>query len=447
MKQSSNLKEFMYYTIMNVIGMTGLSCYILADTFFVSKGLGANGLTALNLAIPVYSFVHGSGLMIGMGGATKYAIFKGQQSRKNAERVFTNAVFTGAVMMAVFFLVGMFFSGQIASLLGADQTVFAMTRTYLKVILLFAPAFILNDIMICFVRNDGNPKLSMIAMLTGSFSNIILDYLFIFPMKMGILGAVLATGLAPVISLCILSVHFMKKQNQFYFIKTPVSLDLVKATVQIGFPSLITEVASGLVMIVFNMIILNIQGNVGVAAYGVIANLSLVVTAIYTGIAQGMQPLTSRAYGHGDTKTIRQIFRYGVLTMLVISIVIYGFTFGMAEPIVEIFNSGHNGKMHEIATTGLKLYFIAIPFMGFNIVSAMLFSSTEKAVSAQVVSLSRGIAISIPMAFLLSQAAGLYGVWMTIPITEGIVAILAVAFYGRGFGRRSHTGKQSQSIL
>lgn len=423
----------MYYTVMNVIGMTGLSCYILADTFFVSKGLGANGLTALNLAIPVYSFVHGSGLMIGMGGATKYAIFKGQQSRKNAERVFTNAVFTGAVMMAVFFLAGIFLSGQIASLLGADQTVFAMTKTYLKVILLFAPAFILNDIMICFVRNDGNPKLSMIAMLTGSFSNIILDYLFIFPMKMGILGAVLATGLAPVISLCILSVHFMKKQNQFYLIKTPVSLDLVKATVQIGFPSLITEVASGIVMIVFNMIILNIQGNVGVAAYGVIANLSLVVTAIYTGIAQGMQPLTSRAYGHGDTKTIRQIFRYGVLTMLVISIVIYGFTFGMAEPIVEIFNSGHNVKMHEIATTGLKLYFIAIPFMGFNIVSAMLFSSTEKVLSAQVVSLSRGIVISIPMAFLLSQAAGLYGVWLTIPITEGVVTVLAVAFFGRGF--------------
>ena len=423
----------MYYTVMNVIGMTGLSCYILADTFFISKGLGANGLTALNLAIPVYSFVHGSGLMIGMGGATKYAIFKGQKSKKNAEKVFTNALFTGAVMMAVFFLAGIFLSGQIASLLGADQTVFAMTRTYLKVILLFAPAFILNDIMICFVRNDGNPKLSMIAMLTGSFSNILLDYLFIFPMKMGILGAVLATGLAPVISLCILSVHFMKKQNQFYFIKTPVSLDLVKATVQLGFPSLITEVASGLVMIVFNMIILNIQGNVGVAAYGVIANLSLVVTAIYTGIAQGMQPLTSRAYGHGDTKTIRQIFRYGVLTMLVISIVIYGFTFGMAEPIVEIFNSGHNGKMHEIATTGLRLYFIAIPFMGFNIVSAMLFSSTEKALSAQVVSLSRGIAISIPMAFLLSQAAGLYGVWMTIPITEGIVAVLAGVFFGRGF--------------
>ena len=80
MEKTSSLKEFFYYVIMNVIGMIGLSCYILADTFFVSKGLGTNGLTALNLAIPIYSFVHGSGLMLGMGGATRYSIFRGKKS-------------------------------------------------------------------------------------------------------------------------------------------------------------------------------------------------------------------------------------------------------------------------------------------------------------------------------------------------------------------------------
>lgn len=76
-----------------------------------------------------------------------------------------------------------------------------------------------NDTLICFVRNDGNPKLSMIGMLTGSFSNIILDYIFIFPLKMGIFGAVLATGLAPVISLIILPKHWLTKQNQFHFVR------------------------------------------------------------------------------------------------------------------------------------------------------------------------------------------------------------------------------------
>ena len=89
MEEKKLLKEFFQYVALNICGMIGLSCYILADTFFVSKGLGANGLTALNLAIPIYSFVHGSGLMLGMGGATKYSIYMGQGNLRHDQNIFT----------------------------------------------------------------------------------------------------------------------------------------------------------------------------------------------------------------------------------------------------------------------------------------------------------------------------------------------------------------------
>ena len=138
---------------------------------------------------------------------------------------------------------GFFLSGDITSLLGADRAVFSMTKTYLRVIMLFAPAFILNDICICFVRNDGNPRLSMFAMLTGSLSNIILDYLFIFPLDMGIFGAVLATGMAPVISMLVLSIHWLKGKNRFHLQKTGMSPELIFSILPLGFPSLITELA------------------------------------------------------------------------------------------------------------------------------------------------------------------------------------------------------------
>ena len=92
MKAETLLKEFFRYVILNICGMIGLSCYILADTFFISNGLGANGLTALNLAIPIYSFIHGSGLMFGMGGATKYSIYRGQKGCKNADKCFSNTM-------------------------------------------------------------------------------------------------------------------------------------------------------------------------------------------------------------------------------------------------------------------------------------------------------------------------------------------------------------------
>lgn len=186
MNNAKCFKEFAKYTSLNVLGMIGLSCYILADTFFVSKGLGANGLTALNLAIPIYSFINGSGLMLGMGGATKYSILKSQDKTRDANRAFTNTVLFTLGLALVFFAIGVFLSGAITRLLGADDIVYQMSKTYLQVILLFAPMFMLNNVLLCFVRNDGAPQLSMLAMIGGSLSNIILDYIFIFPCNMGI---------------------------------------------------------------------------------------------------------------------------------------------------------------------------------------------------------------------------------------------------------------------
>lgn len=428
---NSNLKEFIRYTTLNVLGMIGLSGYILADTFFIAKGLGANGLTALNLAIPIYSFIHGTGLMLGMGGATKYAIFWGQKEHQKSHQVFTNTLYLTVLFAAVFMFTGSLLSGKITALLGADGAVFSMTETYLRIILLFAPAFLLNEVLICFVRNDNNPKLSMLAMLTGSLSNILLDYIFIFPLHLGIRGAVLATGAAPVISICILSWHFIRRQNNFHWIKTKISASLAGNILSLGLSSLINEAASGIVMIAFNMLILSLQGNTGVAAYGVIANLSLVVISIYTGIAQGTQPIISRTYGSGDKNSQRQILKYAIITTEFLSVCIYLLFFQMAYPIVSIFNSGKNMQLQQIAVTGLKLYFTAIPFAGFNIILAMYFAATDHALPAQVISLARGLFLILPAAVCLSWLIGMSGIWLSFPITEIIVTIAGIFLYHR----------------
>lgn len=424
MENKSLLKEFLKYASLNVLGMLGLSCYILADTFFVSKGLGANGLAALNIAIPVYSFIHGCGLMFGMGGATRFSIFRSQKKQKNSNFVFTNTVCITLFTAMIFVLTGMFLSGEITSMLGADENIFSMTNTYLKVILLFAPAFMMNDVMLCFVRNDGNPKLSMYAMLIGSMSNIVLDYIFIFPMRMGIFGAVFATGIAALISLLILSPHWLRTTAGFRLVKTKLQGGLMGGIMSLGFPSLVTEVASGIVMITFNTIILGLVGNVGVAAYGVIANLSLVVTAIYTGIAQGSQPLFSKAYGSGDKAGIGAILRYAMAAAVVASAVIYSVVFLFADPITRAFNSGQNAQLQEIASYGLRIYFTAVLFVGFNIVLSVYFTSTENAIPAHIISILRGLVIIVPMAFVLSRLLELTGVWMAFPVTELTVALL-----------------------
>ena len=424
MDQTYNFREYARYTALSVVGMLALSCYILADTFFVSKSLGTEGLAALNIAIPVYNFIHGTGLMLGMGGATRFSICRSRGAHREADEMFTNTLYMAAGFSVLFAALGLFFSGELAALLGADEEIFAMSRTYMQVLLLFSPAFILNDIFVCYVRNDGNPQLSMAATAGGSFSNIVLDYVFMFPLGMGIFGAVLATGLAPVIGIAIMSPHWLKASKGFHAVRTGLSAAHVRNNLALGFPSLLAQLSSGIVIIVFNAIILRLTGNTGVAAYGVVANLSLVIAAVYTGIAQGIQPLVSREYGKGNKKAQRSFLTWALYSMAVLSVLLYAGIFLEADPIARIFNSENDLRLQEIAVPGLKLYFTAILFMGYNVILSTYFTSVEKVIPAHVVSLLRGLLLIVPAAFVMASLWGMTGVWLAFPVTEGITAAL-----------------------
>lgn len=422
-------KDFLRYVSLTVLGQMAYSCYTLADTFFVSASLGADGLTALNLAFPMFCVINGTGLMIGMGGGTRYSLLKSRGENRQADAVFANAVCIALAFSVLFVLAGVFLSGAATRILGADDIVFSTTHTYLRVMLLFAPAFLMNHLLQCFVRNDGSPPLSMAAMITGSMSNIVLDFIFIFPLRMGIFGAILATGLAPVISMGVLSVYFIRGKNCFCFAKSRPEMKVVSGIVSSGVPPLVTELTSGVVMLLFNFIILRLAGNTGVAAFGVITVISLVAAALYTGLSQGIQPLLSSNYGAGNRKNVKAVWKYAMVTMLLLSGSLYLAIFFCAPQLVSVFNSEQNTGLQEIAVRGLKLYFLACPFMGFNIITATYFTSTERPRPAQVLSLLRGFFVLVPAAFLLSALLKMTGVWCAYPLTELIVALTGAVFY------------------
>lgn len=424
MKQANIKRSFAKYVSLNIIGMMGLSCYILADTFFVAQGVGVNGLTALNLAIPVYSFINGTGLMIGIGGATRFAISKSKEA-------FTQSLYYVALASCVFLLTGIFFSSQLAVTLGADIDTLHNTTLYLKTILCFSPMFLLNNVIICFVRNDGSPQLAMAAMLIGSFSNIVLDYIFIFPFEMGLFGAALATGIAPVVSLLCLSVHFVKKQNTFHLLLQKLQFKIFADISFLGLSAFITELSSGLVIIVFNAIILRIEGNIGVAAYGIIANIALVILAIFTGIAQGMQPIISRCIGSQNSHDINDVLKLGFITTISIAVAVYAISFVFSDQIVAAFNNEGNTKLAEIAIQGLRIYFTSFVFSGINILSAASFSSIDAPKNAFIISILRGCVVLIPATMVLSILFGITGVWLSMTVTEVIVLLLSLVMVNK----------------
>lgn len=419
----NTFRRFSKYVSLNVAGMIGISLYILADTFFVSGALGADGLAALNLAIPAYSLINALGLMLGVGCGTMYATCKSDRRRANG--LFSGVVIVGLLAGVVIMLAGIFFAYQVAGLLGADGDTIGYSSVYLQTIMCFAPFFILNNILIAMVRNDGSPSLSMAAMITGSLANILLDYVFMFPLDMGMFGAAFATGLAPVISIALLSFHFIKRKNNFGFSFKRIRFKSAFKSLPSGLSSLITEMSSGVVLVVFNYRILGIAGNIGVAAYGIIANISLVCISVFTGIAQGIQPLISESGASGDRAASGKVIKYAVILSVVLGALFYAVGNIFSDGIISIFNSEGNPGLISIAKNGMLIYFAGFLFAGINIVYSAYLSALNKPKPAFVISLTRGCAAIIPLAFLLPYLLGINGVWLAFVSAE-VVAFLIV---------------------
>lgn len=419
-------KQFIKYVSLNILSMIATSCYILADTFFIANGVGADGLTALNVAISLYSFQYAIALLLAIGGATKFALLKARHRDEEGSKVFTHTALTGLAIGLTIAVLGYLFNRQLADFLGAQGVIQDLTVTYMQVIFTFVPFIFLNQVLVAFIRNDGNPKLATIALLISNGANIILDYLFIYPMHMGMFGAALATALSPEISLSVLSFHFIKKRNTFHLTKTRLHLTTILDFSKLGTSAMVNELSVGLVVMVFNFLLFGLGGDTAVAAYGVIANCALVGTAIFTGIAQGIQPLVSDAYGRSQTKQVRQILIYACMTAAAIALIMVSGIAVFDDQIIGLFNKEKDPLLQTIARGGLVIYFVSYFAACFNIVFAGFLSAMERADFGFVISLMRGLAVIAPAAILLSRVFGITGVWIAVPVAEVITLAAAI---------------------
>lgn len=419
-------KLFFKYVSLNVLGMVGISLYILADTFFIAQALGSNGIASLNLSIPAYGVINGIGLMLGLGGASRYSILSAQKEIKTAQKVYAQSLIFGVIIGGVFLVFGLFGSGLIARSLGANNETLASTSIYLQTILFFSPFFILNNTLQSFVRNDGDPSLAMSGMMIGSFLNIVLDYIFIFPLDMGMFGAALATCIAPISSIAVLSIHFKRATNQLKFVFQKLNWIVLKDICYLGATGFINEIASAVVLFLFNTIIFSLEGNLGLAAYGIVANISFVVLSLFTGVAQGAQPLLSDSYGKRDLSKIKHVLTLSIITALVISATVYLTTLLFKSGIIAAFNSDQSTHVAEMAATGLIVYFIGFFFAGINTISTTYFSATDQPRLALFFSLLRGGVLIIPIVLLFSYLWGMNGVWMSYVAAEAIVVLWIV---------------------
>lgn len=299
---------------------------------------------------------------------------------------------------------------------------------YFRIIALGAPFFMCNYVCVNFIRNDGNPQLTMIATLTATLVVVFLDWLLIFVFQLHMIGAAIATIFSPLTSMAILTFHrkYPKRQLQLKFALP--ELKLLKQAASLGIPSFLTEMSTGVSIFAFNWVLLKLSGNAAVAAYGVIANITLVVLALSNGIALGVQPIASREYGKRDLNNVKTAIKLGLQVALGLSCVLYFSLVFFKTPIVSVFNHDHSAQLAQIATHALPLYFISVFFASQNLVIMLSLVAIEKAKSAFTLSLLRGYFILISAVFIFAALFGLNGVWLSVPFTEACICALGLYF-------------------
>ena len=427
-------KQFFKYVSQNIFGLLGTSCYILADTYFIAQAAGTDGVTLLNLCLPIYNLIFAFGSMIGLGAATRYAILRAQGDAR-AQRYFSNAIFSVCILAVPFMLVGIFRPDGLLRLMGGDADIVALGMNYARIFLMFTPFFMCNYVVASFVRNDGDPSLAMVATLSGSLFNVVFDYIFIFPMGLGLPGAALATAISPILSIAVCSAHFIRKSNTITFVRKAPSVRLLAQSCQLGISGFVGELSSGVTTTVFNFLLLRLAGNVAVAAYGVVANFALVATAIFNGVAQGAQPLVSQCYGRNEMAGARKLLLLGCGTALGLAALLYGVVFGYTDALTALFNSENSALMAEFAHSGMRIYFVGYFFAGCNIVAAGYLGAVNRPAEASITSLCRGMVAIVVCSLVLSALFGMNGVWAAFPVSEAITLALTVFLLKRKAGR------------
>lgn len=418
-------KSLYQYIAPNILAMVGMSCYILADTFFIATSQGTNGITALNLALPIYGLIFAIGSMIGTGSAIRYTLAKatGQQE---AKKYFSNALIWDAIVSVIFIAAGLFFPGQVMRVMGADAVIEAIGIPYIRIVLCFTPFFMMNYAFTAFVRNDNAPHIAMAATLLSSLFNIVFDYVFMFPLGMGMTGAALATAVSPIVSILICMVHYLSPKSSVAFHFMVPSVKMLISSCSLGVVAFVGEIASAVTTMVFNFVLLGLDGNTAVAAYGVIANTALVGTAIFNGVSQGLQPLASEAHARGEEHEKHQILIKSIVTGIILSIVLIGGVWFFASDITSAFNSEHSAQLAAYAIPGIRIYFIGFFAAGINIICAGFLSATDHAKESSIVAISRGIIAIIIFALVLPTFLGITGVWLAFPAAEAVTLLLAI---------------------
>lgn len=420
-------KLFFRYLIPSICGTMVTSIYVLADTIIIGKGIGIDAMAALNIVLPLFNLFFGSGLLFGVGGSVLMSIARGKKDDNTGCRYFSIAFILNLIVCIVLTALFSVFLKPIVRVLGATDVTMPYILEYAPYIIGGLVFFSFSSFLQTFVRNDGAPKLSMIAVITGGVTNIILDMLFVFTFGMGMAGAAIASVIGSVVTVFILTWHFFSKNNGLHFYFKGVRFKDIALIFNNGITSFFLEISSGIVMFVFNLQILKYIGDIGISLYGVITNTVIVVNCLCNGVNQAAQPLISVNFGAGFINRVNDVKKIGMRVAFIICSFI-----ALAGLIVPDFFThlfmNPNEEILMMSKSAIRIYFAGFFAMGINMFATGYLQSTLKPLQSLILCLCRGCFLSILFVFILPIIFGTKGIWLAMPFAEFVSVIMACIF-------------------
>lgn len=416
------------FTLPTIAMMIFTSIYGVVDGVFVSNCVGSDAFAAVNLIMPIIMILGSVGFMIGTGGSAIVSKTLGEGKKEKANEYFSMLVYLCVVSGVILSVIGIIFTGPIAVLLGAKGSIAKDCVTYGRTVFFMLTGLFLQNAFQSFLVVAEKPKLGLFVTVLAGFTNMFLDFLFVYVLRFGVFGAALATGISQFVGSVIPIIYFASgKNNVLKLTKCRFNKDIIIKTCINGSSEMVTNMSMSLVNILYNMQLMKYIGTNGVVAYGIIMYVGFIFVGTYMGYAVGSAPVISYHYGAGNKDELKNLFKRSLTIIIVSSVVMTLIAEIIAGYLAGIFVSYDNNLL-ELTTEAIRIYAVSYLISGINIFASSFFTALNNGVVSAVISFMRMFVFQIVMILLLPVVLGISGIWTAVIAAEVLSVVISVLF-------------------
>lgn len=423
--------------IPTVLGMVFSAVFVITDGIFVGKGVGSDALAAVNITAPLFMITTGIGLMFGVGASVVASIHLSQGKRKVAGINITQALLFASLLILLMSALCFYFVAPVGKLLGSSERLLPSVVEYMQWYVPFLVFYLLLNAGMFYIRLDGAPKYAMTCNAVAAISNIVLDYIFIFRLGWGLMGAAFATSIGTTIGgvmTLVYLLHFSKTINLCRIKLSKKSMQLTRRNigymVKLGSSAFVSEASIAIMMFLGNYVFIRYLGENGVAAFSIVCYFFPIIFMVYNAISQSAQPIISYNFGQQDKTRVQAALRLSLRIAFVFGICFFTGTLFLNKQIVSLFISpGY--EAYSLAVEGIPYFAAGYVFFAINMVGISYYQSIEQAKRATIVTLLRGVVFMLAGFLLLPFLCGVKGIWLAVPFAELLTLLLILGIYAK----------------